>query len=70
MYRAYRNPYTLEDRLREARLAYAQAIEAGADVEDLIDMAMEINELEQEVNFAWQDDEYDSDYCSGEFEYE
>lgn len=70
MYRTYRNPYTLEDRLREARKAYAQAVEDGADEDTLIDMACDINELEQEVNFAWQDDEYDSDYCSGEFDYE
>ncbi len=68
MYRTYRNPFTLENQLAEARRAYQQAIEDGADEDVLIDMAIDINELEQEVNFAWQDDEYDADYCSGEYE--
>ena len=68
MYRAYRNPYNLEDQLQEARAAYQQAIEDGADDDTLIGMAEEINELEQEANFAWQDDEYDADYGSSDWE--
>lgn len=68
MYRTYRNPFTLEDQLAEKRAEYKAAVEAGADAEDLMDLSMDINELEQEVNFAWQDDEYDCDNCSGEFE--
>lgn len=62
MYRSYEDPHKLEDMLREKREEYAARMEAGADVEDLIELAIEINDLEQRVNFAWQDDEYDAEY--------
>lgn len=62
MYRQYENPFTLQDQLEEKRREYKARVEAGEDVEDLIDLSIEINELEERVNFAWQDDEYDSDY--------
>lgn len=62
MYRSYEDPHKLEDMLREKREEYCSRMEAGADVEDLIDLAIEINDLEQRVNFAWQDDEYDAEY--------
>ena len=61
MYRQYENPYTLEDRLAEAKADYTQALENGADEDTLISLAETIHELEERVNFAWQDDEYDCD---------
>lgn len=62
MYRRYEDPFKLEDELKEKRAEYTRRMEAGADVEDLIDLAIDINDLEQRINFAWQDDEYDAEY--------
>ena len=62
MYRSYEDPFKLEDKLKEAREEYTRRMEAGEDIEALMDLAIEINELEERVNFAWQDDEYDSEY--------
>ena len=54
MYRQYEDPYQLEEQLAEARkeLANNPANE---------DLALEVHELEERVNFAWQDDEYESE---------
>lgn len=60
MYRAYENPWKLEDRLEEARERLKAAVEAG-DEDEMIFAAEEVNDLEERVNFAWQDDEE----CSG-----
>ena len=54
MYRQYEDPYKLEDQLAEARNQLAE----NPDNEDL---ALEVNELEERVNFAWQDNEYEED---------
>ena len=54
MYRQYEDPYVLEKQLAEAKEALAQ----NPDNEDL---ALEVHELEERVNFAWQDDEYESE---------
>lgn len=58
MYRQYENPHTLEEQLKELQAQYA----AETDEDVLIDLAQEIEELKERINFAWQDDEYDSDY--------
>lgn len=65
MYRQYENPFKLQDQLDE--LLDRRAKETDEDA--LIDLDIEIAELKERINFAWQDDEYDSDYCSGEYEY-
>lgn len=62
MYRSYENPFTLQDRLAELKQEYADRISAGESVEDLIDLQCDIAEMEDRINFAWQDDEYDSEY--------
>lgn len=54
MYRQYEDPYTLEDKLAEAK----QRLAENPDDENL---ALEVHELEERVNFAWQDDEFDED---------
>lgn len=59
MYRNYRNPITLEDRLDELKQEYCDRLEAGETLDDLINLQCDIAELEDEINFAWQDDEYD-----------
>jgi hypothetical protein len=56
MYRQYENPHTLEERLEEAKKRLAE----NPYDEDL---ANDVAELKERVNFAWQDDEYDEDYA-------
>lgn len=55
MYRQYENPRALEERLEEAKHRLAK----NPDDEDLCN---EVAELKERINFAWQDEEYDSDY--------
>lgn len=62
MYRHYENPYKLEKWLADAEEAYQIAIEENADEQTLIDLEIEIAELKDRINYAWQDDEYDLDY--------
>ena len=56
IYRQYENPYTLEKRLEEAERRLAE----NPYDEDLV---LEVAELKERINFAWQDDEYDEDYA-------
>lgn len=56
MYRQYENPHTLEERLEEAKRRLAE----NPYDEDLV---LEVEELKERINFAWQDDEYDEDYA-------
>ena len=55
MYRQYEDPYKLENQLAEAKRRLAE----NPDNEDL---ALDVHELEERINFAWQDDEYDENY--------
>ena len=58
MYREHENPYCLEDMLKERRRAYDRAVADGASDEIIIELAEDIADLEERVNFAWQDYEY------------
>ena len=62
MYRQYENPRTLEDRLKDLQEQYQNLKDAGTDLDDLVDLAIDIHELEERVNFAWQDEESEEDY--------
>ena len=62
MYRQYEDPYQLEDQLAELKEEYCKAVEKGVDENVLINLHMDINELEERINFAWQDQEYDENY--------
>lgn len=62
MYRQYENPYALEEQLKELKEELHKAYSMGADVYELQDLQMEIAELKDRINFAWQDDEYDEGY--------
>jgi hypothetical protein len=62
MYRQYENPYKLEKQLEELKEEYCKAIETNEDEDTLINIACNIAELEERINFAWQDEEYDEDY--------
>lgn len=59
MYRQYEDPYKLEEQLKELKEEYYEAIKNDADEETIINLACDIAELEERINFAWQDDEYD-----------
>jgi hypothetical protein len=61
IYRQYEDSYKLEKQLAEVKSMYRRAIEEGVDENVLMDMALEIHELEERINFAWQDDEYESE---------
>ena len=56
IYRQYENPRTLEDMLEDAKRRLAEnPYDEG--------LALEVAELKERVNFAWQDEEYDEDYA-------
>lgn len=57
MYRQYENPYKLEQQLKELQKEYQTAVEENADEETLINLSIDIAELKERINFAWQDDE-------------
>lgn len=58
MYRQYENPYKLEKELEELKERRANT----ADEDEIMELDESIAELKDRINFAWQDDEYDSDY--------
>ena len=60
IYRRYEDPWKLEEKLEEAK----QRLAENPDNEDL---ALEIAELEERINFAWQDQEYDEDYMQDNY---
>ena len=57
LYRRYEDPYKVQSMLEEARAEYNREINRGTDPEDLVDLVIWIGELEERLNFAWQDDE-------------
>ena len=60
MYRNYENVYKLEEILNDLRREYNDALEGDADEETLYDLYCAIENIKERINFAWQDDEYDS----------
>lgn len=58
MYRSYEDPHTIERLLERAEIEMQEAIARG-DEEAQISIGEEIAELNDRLNFAWQDDEYD-----------
>ena len=61
MYRQYENPWELEEQLAEKKAMYRRAIEEGVDENVLMDIALEIHELKERANIAWQDNEYEEE---------
>ncbi len=61
MYRSYENPYKLELQLKELKQQYYDAKVSNTDDDILIDLSIEISSLEERINFAWQDDEYENE---------
>lgn len=56
MYRQYENPFELERQLEEAEAEYQQATE-----DERMWLAERIVNLKERINFAWQDDEYETE---------
>ena len=52
IYRQYEDPYKLKKQLAEAKKRLAENPENE-------DLALDVYELEERINFAWQDDEYE-----------
>ena len=59
MYRQYENPHNLEDRLKELQSRRAALPLTPETETELMDLDIEIHELKERINFAWQDDEAD-----------
>lgn len=59
MYRQYEDPYKLEQELAEARERLAESCDEYGEMD--IDLLLEVQELEDRINYAWQDNEYDCD---------
>ena len=57
IYRQYENPWELEDKLKELKEELHRAYALGADMDELEDLNLEIHELKERINFAWQDNE-------------
>ena len=49
--------YEIEKKLEELKEEYCTAIEKHMDENTLINIQCDIAELEDKINFAWQDDE-------------
>lgn len=63
MYRQYENPRTLEQQLADLRNRKNELELRGELTEDMLEyFGLEEHELEERINFAWQDDEFDSNY--------
>ena len=60
MYRQYENPYEIEKLIERAEIEMQEAI-AMNDEDVQISIAQELAELNDRLNYAWQDDEYDSE---------
>ena len=69
MYRQYENPIALQDELYDKKNKYLTRLaqcESEDEKYELVEMYTEIiAELEERINFAWQDEEFDRNfsYC-------
>ena len=57
IYRQYEDPWKLESKLKKLKEELHKAYALGADMDELEDLHLEIHELEERINFAWQDQE-------------
>lgn len=55
MYRQYEKPNTLKEALTNLKSEYKLALENNADEETLISLHDSIEDLEERLNFAYQD---------------
>ena len=58
MYRTYENPTALQEKLDSVTTEYNRLLRTGKlDVYEQMDYEMEIADLKDRINYAWQDDE-------------
>lgn len=62
MYRQYENPYELEQQLAELQEEYNSLPFNDENEGRLMDLAEDIASLRDRINFAWQDDEAESEW--------
>jgi hypothetical protein len=62
MYRRYEDPRKLEKKLTKLKKQLKEAYALGADVYELQDLEMEIAELKDRINFAWQDEYQEEEF--------
>lgn len=55
MYRQYENPVALESHLEDAKKRLTEAVARNAGTIELEDLHDTIMDLEERINFAWQD---------------
>ena len=64
MYRMYEDPYKIHKMLKSAEAEYEAAlVEEPDNIELLVELSNEVESLRQRESFAWEDEEYDEDYC-------
>lgn len=67
MYRQYEDPRELEKQLDKAKANYeelkAKVDNGELDFDVLVDAQLDIDELSDRANFAWQDEEFEEDYA-------
>ena len=61
MYRQYENPLKLDEELSRLEYELSMAECDDADIDVIVDIKIEIEELKDRINFAWQDNEYECD---------
>ena len=59
MYRQYEDPRRLENQLEKVKEQIANCTDEG----ELEYLYQDKADLEERINFAWQDDEFDEDYA-------
>ena len=57
MYRQYENSYELEKQLEEKQAMYEKMEKSTTDNNLLYDLSMDILELKDRINYAYQDEE-------------
>ncbi len=62
MYRQYENAYELKKQLEEKQACYDKMEKSTNDIELLYDLHMEIMELKDRINYAYQDEEFEENY--------
>ena len=53
----------IQERIDDINVIISELQAIGAEPEELIDYQLELQELEDELNFAWQDDEAEYNYA-------
>lgn len=61
MYRQYEDPFELQRQLEDLKKQYNKELNNGANEDVLMSLAETIANFRERINFAWQDDENESE---------